>query len=163
MECSELLNALSAQMGGAALVPDANGVVSLEIGGMTFSILDLPEASSIVLLGEVGKPPPQEELSGLDRTLLEANYNFSGTAGAALSVNPETGAVSLTRALDTRVMDADAFFAALELFVNTMESWHNIVSAYRSAGAMGSRLAADDESPADANIPNLLMSPYLCV
>jgi len=132
MEFNELMKGLAAELGGAVeLTPDESGTVMLEIDEMPVSILELNELGLVVLLGIVGDLPPEEKIERLYRALLEANHHFSGTAGATLSVNPETNAVELCRPLERAVLDGERLFGELERFVNTLEVWRKLVTDFR--------------------------------
>ena len=123
---------------GVEIVVD-EGATQLIVDEMEVSILEMPELESVVLNGVVGEPPPQG-LAELHKAMLEANYNFAGTAGSTLSVNPDGGALTLTRLVPLATLDADRFLSLLEGFVNVLEAWRKIVADYRP----------DESAPADA-------------
>jgi len=132
MEFNELLKGLEAKLGGTVeLTPDESGTVMLEIDEMPVSIMSLDELGLVVLLGIVGELPPEEKIERLYRALLEANHHFAGTAGATLSVNPETNAVELCRPLEIQALDGERLFAELGRFVNTLEIWRKLVAEFR--------------------------------
>ena len=56
-------------------------------------------------------------------SLLQANLFWSGTDGATLSVEPQTGSVFLARQLPQQVMDLPTFETLMESFVNIAEFW----------------------------------------
>ena len=116
------------------------GATQLTVDGMDVSILEMPTLESVVLNAVVGDPPPQGR-EALYRAMLEANSTFAGTAGATLSVNPDGGALVLTRLTPLALLDADRFLSLLESFVNVLETWRKIVADYRPDE---SRPAADD-------------------
>ena len=111
-----------------------DGATQLEVDGMAVSILEMPALDAVVLNGVIGEPPPQG-LEPLHKAMLEANYNFAGTAGATLAVNPEDGTLTLTRLVPSVQIDAEALLAALESFVNVLEAWRKILADYRPAEA----------------------------
>ena len=96
------------------------------------TIQNLPELGAIALTGDIGEPPP-ERLEGLYKTLLAANHLFGGTAGSTISLDPENGRIALCRTLTTMTLDGDGFYAELERFVNTAETWSRVVADYRDA------------------------------
>ena len=107
-----------------------DGATQLEIDGMEITILEMPALDAIIFNGVIGEPPPQG-LEQLYRAMLEANYNFAGTAGATLAVSPNGGELTLTRLVPSVQLDADALLTALEGFTNVLETWRKIVADYR--------------------------------
>jgi len=126
---------------GSELVPDASDTVMLDVDDMPLSIIGLKELGLVVLSGVVGEPPPEDRMERLYRAMLEANHNFAGTAGATLSIDADSGNVTLCRALPLDTTDGETFFAEVERFVNTLEVWRKLVSDYR---------ASADEPPSEA-------------
>lgn len=133
MQYDELLKAFSAKLGGMELKPDDSACVVLDVDGMPLTIMGLDELRHVALTGVIGEPPPAEKMERLYRALLIANHNFAGTNGATISINPETGKVSLCRLISLELTDADAFFADVEQFVNTLETWRKLVNDFRGA------------------------------
>jgi len=134
MQYNELLKVFGEKLGGGMdLTPDAAGAVMLDVDGMPLTILNLEEVDLVALVGVVGEPPPEERMERLYRVLLEANHNFAGTAGSTLSINQETGKVSLCRVLPLALTDGDTFFGEVERFVNMLETWRKLVADYRAA------------------------------
>ena len=117
------------------------GALSFEADGLGVTINRLPELDSITLTGDIGEPPP-ERLEGLYKTLLGANHLFGGTAGATISLDPDTDRIALCLALPLATLDGDKFYAEVERFVNTAETWAKVVADYRDAAS------AADESEA---------------
>lgn len=133
MQYEELLKAFGTKLGCIDLKPDEASCVALEVDGMPLTIMGLDELRQVALTGEIGEPPPAEKMERLYRTLLIANHNFAGTHGATISINPETGKISLCRLVSLELTDADAFFTDVERFVNTLETWRKLVSDFRGA------------------------------
>ena len=123
-----------------------DGATQLEIDGMTVSILEMPALDSVVLNGIIGDPPP-EGLAPLHKAMLEANYNFAGTAGATLAANPENGELTLTRLVPAVQLDANSLLTALEGFVNVLETWRKIVADYRPNVAEASAETPMENAP----------------
>ncbi len=123
-----------------------DGMTQLEIDGMAVTILEMPELESVILNGVIGEPPPQG-LAPLHRAMLEANYNFTGTAGATLSVNPENGALTLTRLVPSLQLDADVLLKALEGFANVLETWRKIVADYRPDESDAASASPSSDAP----------------
>jgi len=134
MEYQELLDSFAKKLGGEVEIkPDASGAVMLDVDGMPLSIMGMEELGLVALIGVIGEPPPEDRMERLYAALLEANHNFAGTAGATLSINPETRNISLCKTMPLALADADGFFNDVERFVNTLENWRKLVSDYRGA------------------------------
>ncbi len=106
------------------------GSVPFEADGMPVVFHHLPELDSVVVMGEVGEPPP-ENPGDLYRALLDANHLFEGTRGATLSRDPETGKIHLTRLAPLATLDAEGFYTLVEDFLNTLALWRQALSDYR--------------------------------
>ncbi len=113
-----------------------DGATRLTIDGMDVSVLEIADLEAVVLNGVIGEPPPQG-LAPLYRAMLEANFNFAGTAGATLAVNPENGELTLTRVAPLACLGVEAFLSLLEGFVNVLETWRKIVADYRPSEPSG--------------------------
>ena len=128
-----------------------DGAYLFEIDGRHFSIHDIAECRQIVLSGDLGHPPPgcREKLCV---ALLEAQHMLKGTAGAAFSIDPETGKFMLCKALVPAVLDSDAFFREAEIFIDTLHSWADIIGNFRT------------EAPPDGDGPHrFLQSGFMSV
>ena len=128
MTFDELMGEVGKRLGIELVTHD--GATQLEVDGMAVSILEMSALDSVILNGVIGEPPPQG-LEPLHKAMLEANYNFAGTAGATLAVNPEDGTLTLTRLVPSVRLDAEALLSALESFVNVLETWRKILADYR--------------------------------
>ena len=144
MDAKELIADIAKRIG---LEYDGGDTFSFEADGLVVAISSLPELDAVVLTGDVGEPPP-ERLEGLYRTLLGANHLFGGTAGATISLDPDTGRIALCRALPLMTLDGEKFYAEVERFVNTAETWAKVVSDYRGAAAEAPDEGAAEERPA---------------
>lgn len=140
MELAELIGDFGGRV-GLELKLDENGTCSLAVDGMDVTIQDVSEAYSVGLWGKIGTPPP-EGLRHLYEMMLDANHLFRATSGATISRDPENGDFYLCRLLDVRVLDTEAFFTAIEKFVNTLETWQKVIADYRPvAEAIGDAAA----------------------
>ena len=144
MEAKELIADIAKRIG---LEYDGGDTFSFEADGLVVAISNLPELDAIALPGDIGEPPP-ERLEGLYKTLLGANHFFGGTAGATISLDPDTGRIALCRALPLATLDGEKFYAEVERFVNTAETWAKVVSDYRGAAAEAPDEGAAEERPA---------------
>jgi len=129
MEFGDLLESLGKKL-GLELAPDADGSCVLGVDDcMSVTIQSLEEMSRVAVWAKIGDPPPQ----GLERLLsamLEANHLFQGTGGATISRDGE-GTFFLCQLFQMNGLDDEAFFTALERFVNTLEAWQKMLEDYR--------------------------------
>jgi len=149
MEYRELLNVLAERIGGGSqLTPDDSGAVVIGIDDMTLTILGIDEIDAVALSAPISEPPPEDKIERLYRAALLANFNFQGTSGATISINPETNELSLCRVLPLAILDGDSFAHAIEAFVNTLETWRKLVADFRgSVDAGESPDASSDAMP----------------
>ena len=125
---------------GIDLDRNPDGAYSFEVDGLAFVIHDLDDCGRIVLSGDIGYPPP-EDREHLYKTLLDAQYMLKCTGGATFSINPDTGNLTLCKALVTAILDDREFFQETENFINVLHSWAGIISNYSS------EIASEDERP----------------
>ena len=144
MDAKELIADIAKRIG---LEYDGGDTFSFEADGLVVAISSLPELDAVALTGDIGEPPP-EHLEGLYKTLLGANHFFGGTAGATISLDPDNGRIALCRALPLATLDGDKFYAEVERFVNTAETWAKVVSDYRGAAAEAPDEGAAEKRPA---------------
>ena len=111
------------------------GTYLFEIDGLAFAIHDLGNCHRIILSGNIGHPPPDND-EKLFKTLLEAQYMLKGTSGATFSINPDTGELMLCKVIVPAILDNDSFLQETENFVNALHSWANIIRNYRSETSM---------------------------
>ena len=57
---------------------------------------------------------------------------LKSTGGATFSINPDTGNLTLCKALVTAILDDSEFFQEAESFINALHSWAGIISNYSS-------------------------------
>lgn len=144
MDAKELIADIAKRIG---LEYDGGDTFSFEADGLVVAISSLPELDAVALTGDVGEPPP-ERLEGLYKTLLGANHFFGGTAGATISLDPDNGRIALCRTLPLATLDGEKFYAEVERFVNTAETWAKVVSDYRGAAAEAPDEGVAEERPA---------------
>ena len=141
MDASEIISAFGEKL-GIGLEFDADNVCSFEADGMVVTFHNLREIDEIVIMGDLGEPPPWN-LEHLYRAMLEANHLFNATFGATISFNAESGHFALCRALPCKALDGESFFAAAEHFVSALELWTRLVRDYR--GGAGESDAGKEE------------------
>ena len=131
MEASEIIKSFC-EKAGIGFEPDADGSLAFEADGLRVTISELHELDAIALVGDLGEPPP-ERLETLYKIMLEANHLFGGTAGATLSLDHETGRFVLCRVLQCKAIDDDSFYAEVERFVSSLETWTKVIGNFRDS------------------------------
>lgn len=134
MEFSDLLQTLSEKTGVELSVEDNSCSVAFD--DMEVTMLELPELQILCTYAEIGNPPP-EKLEELLGAMLEANFQFKGTAGSTISRNPETDSFFLCRYDALQMLDGDSFMQMLEKFVNTLDTWRQLVANFRASVESG--------------------------
>ncbi len=125
----ELIRSFGSGM-GLDLELDGSGSCTFSADGFSVTLTALQELDSIALTADLGEPPP-EKLENLYRIMLEANHVFHATNGATLSVDGDSGHISLCSIFHCADADGDSFAKAVERFANTCEAWSKIVAQYR--------------------------------
>lgn len=147
MDFKDLIEDFSARMGGGLqLSPDDAGAIALVVDEMPLTIQHLDGLNQIALIGEIGEPPPAEHLERLYRAMLSANHLFAGTGGATISVDPESSKVMLCRVLELALLDGEAFSTVLEGFLNTLETWRQLVGEFRGTVENGEEKGAGESA-----------------
>ena len=101
-----------------------DGAASLDIDGIIVTIVANEE--TLILSAEIGEPPAEGAATFSD-LLLEANLQ----SGAYFAKGPEHGPYLVVRRLPLTLIDAAAFDAALESFVNNAETWRRLLADFR--------------------------------
>lgn len=159
MDSTELIKGFGEKL-GIEFNPDADGAIAFEVDGMSVAVNPLAQLDSIALTGDLGEPPP-EQLENLYKAMLQAQYLFQDTFGATISLNPESNHFMLCKAMSCKVLDVDSFFAEVENFVNTLETWSKLVENYRGAVIAKGATDATEEAPAIA--PGLGTNGFMAV
>ncbi len=126
MEYNELMHGFAVMFGIADIKTD-NGAAALEIDGMSVGFLHAPEDDEIMVVAEIGFPPPDAN-GPFGSMMLKANYLYNGTNGAVICQNPETGAYAVMRSYPLAQFDVEAFAKAVEALVDTAERWKEVIS-----------------------------------
>ena len=96
-----------------------------------------------MLNGLVGEPPT-EGGETFAKILLKGNTILMSTKAAALVQNPESGAYVLIERIPSS--DFEKFCESLGKFVDTLESWHNILNDFNPAAAAAKAMASEKEA-----------------
>jgi hypothetical protein len=145
MDYPELVSGFAAKY-GVSDIDTAGGAAALEIDGMTVGFFHAPETDEILVVAEIGFPPPDAD-GPFGGMMLKANYLGSGTGGAVICQNPETEAYAVQRSYPLTRFDVETFAQAMEELVNTAERWREVLSR---AG-----LAEDEKDDADEGEPGI--------
>ncbi len=143
MDYPELMRGFAAKY-GVSDIDTANGAAALEIDGMTVGFIHAPETDEIMVVAEIGYPPPSAD-GPFGGMMLKANYLYNGTGGAVICQNPETGAYAVMRSYPLPRFDVETFAQATEALVDTAERWRDLLS-----GAGLAEDAKDAEASEDA-------------
>lgn len=129
MEYDELIRSFAKKHGldGMEIL---DGTAALDVDGMRIAFLHDEDSNSLVLLGEIGLPPPEAD-GRFNELLMQANYLFRGSDGATFTQNPETKAFALMRSLTLTLLDASSLAEAVQSFANTLERWRRVLADFR--------------------------------
>lgn len=140
MDYPELMRGFAAKY-GVSDIDTANGAAALEIDDMTVGFIHAPETDEIMVVAEIGYPPPSAD-GPFGGMMLKANYLYNGTGGAVICQNPETGAYAVMRSYPLARFDVETFAQATEALVDTAERWRDLLA--------GAGLAEDAKDAKDA-------------
>lgn len=146
MTFNELMDGLAAKYSIDGLAADG-GILSLQIDGMSATIVEGGD-DAFVVTGVVCEPPAENgELFA--NMLLDATIGLMDARSAALARNPASRAYVLVERISAN-LDLDAFCAALETFVNTLEDSRRIAVDFRPAMAAAREKLKESEWTAGA-------------
>lgn len=119
---AQLIEELAADLGIPEMKLGEDGTCALQFDGtLTVYIAHLEAERNLTLFCYLGQP--EGDRAALFQRLLEANFFWSGAAGATLSLERESGGVVLMDRVATHGLHLPEFMAVLERFVNAAESW----------------------------------------
>lgn len=131
MEYRELIDAFAATCGVES--PDAkDGVAVFDIDGMTVGFVNDETSATIMVVAELGYPPPDAN-GKLGEVMLKSNYLYNGSNGAVLCMNPETSAYALMQTWALDPLDVETFAKNVESFINNAEKWKDVLQGMRTA------------------------------
>ena len=104
MEYNELIESFAASLGIEG-VQTEGGAAAFEIDGMKVDIFHDDAADTVMIYGEIGQPPSDDDRS-FGPAMLKANHLFGGTGGATLCQNPETGEYAIFQAFPLSGLNA---------------------------------------------------------
>lgn len=116
-----------------------DGAAALDIDGIIVTIVAKDEV--LTLSSEIGEPPV-EGAAAFANLLLEANLQ----SGEYFAKAPDPGPYIAVRRLSLPMVDGAGFDAALETFVNTVETWRRLLADFRPI-AKASAERSESEKP----------------
>ena len=142
MEYNELIEKFAASLGLDG-VEIEGGAAAFDIDGMRVNVFNDAEAGTVMVYGEIGQPPSDDDRS-FGPAMLKANHLFGGTGGATLCQNPETGEYAIFQAFPLASMDAESFAEQVARIVDKTEHWRNILNAFQVAEREKGEAAAEE-------------------
>ena len=142
MEYNELIESFAASLGIEG-VEIEGGAAAFEIDGMKVNIFHDAEAGAVMIYGEIGQPPSEDDRS-FGPAMLKANHLFGGTGGATLCQDPETGAYAIFQAFALAALDAESLVAEVARIVDKTERWRGILNALQVAEREKGAAAAEE-------------------
>lgn len=142
MELKELMEGFAAKIGLTDLAPGEDGAYALSFNDMDVGFTE--DEPGRLLIAAPFATKPAEGSDRLAEVLLSANHLFAGTAGATIALNAETGEYLLQRHVPLALTDVEAFYTLVEGFVNTLETYGNLVREFRPVFDKAADMAEDD-------------------
>lgn len=128
---NSFLQELGAQTGFSGLAADEEGFCIFKIdNSIVLTIQYEQKTEKVVLFAEAGQVDPAFE-KHVSRDLLAANYFWTGTGGATLSMHAG-GCVMLAYQTPIDRMSFPDFQQTLETFINSVEFWKNRLTELQS-------------------------------
>ncbi|MEM9283743.1 MAG: type III secretion system chaperone [Verrucomicrobiota bacterium] len=146
-----LLTNLSKQLGLESVDLDDEGCAALSFDEIVVNFEYDPESDLLAFYSDIGSIPPIEDTPReLLESLLKANFFHTGTAGATIGMDRESGFISLFQTLSPTAVEPDRFFSALETFVDLAEGWTKRIPELVSGEEVtSSRDKRDPDYPGD--------------
>lgn len=116
------LSDFASRLGLEGLALDEQGAATLRVDdAIEFNLVESADGQTVTAFVDLG--PLGEDADDPDtlRQLLQANYFWSGTGGATLSLHPDTGSVLLARQFPANRMTADLLEEVFQQFVEFAE------------------------------------------
>jgi hypothetical protein len=142
MEFNELVESFATSLGVEG-VEIEGGACAFEIDGMKVNVFNDEAAGTVMVYGEIGQPPSEDDRS-FGPAMLKANHLFGGTGGATLCQNPETGEYAIFQAFPLAGLDAESLTEHVARIANQTEHWRNILNAFQVAEREKGAAAAEE-------------------
>ena len=135
MTFADIVAALSKEFGIEIEIEEDTCAMRAEAtdgSSVTILIQGLEDKGAVLMTADLGLPPP-ERLERLYRVLLEANDLFRNTAGATLSINPDTGNVRLQRYDTFGTLEETGPSTVFLAFADSAAVWRQLIADFRDA------------------------------
>ena len=142
MEYNELIESFAASLGIEG-VEIEGGAAAFEIDGMKIAIFNDAETETVMVYGEIGEPPTEDDRS-FGPAMLKANHLFAGTGGATLCQDPENSMYAIFQAFPLASLDAASLAAEVARIADKTEHWKNILNAFQVAEREKGSAAAEE-------------------
>ena len=142
MDYNELIESFASSLGLEGVETDG-GAAAFEIDGMKVDIFHDEAAGTVMVYGEIGQPPSDDDRS-FGPAMLKANHLFGGTGGATLCQDPETGEYAIFQAFPLSGLDAESLAGHVARIVDKTEHRRNILNAFQVAEREKGEAAAEE-------------------
>jgi hypothetical protein len=142
MQFQELIEEFAASLGLGALEIEG-GASAVEIDGMRVNIFHNDVADTVIIYGEIGQPPSDDDRT-FGSAMLKANHLFGGTGGATLCQDPETGGYAIFQAFPLADLNVESLVEQVARIVDKTEHWRNILNAFQAAEREKDETAAEE-------------------
>lgn len=131
---AQALIALCQELGIEAQAPEGNQDMTVNLQFDSGSAVVLAaEDDALIIFATLGEAP--EHATGLMETLLSANLFWRDTAGATLSLDPDTRAVLMAQRLpEAALRDTAALRLAIDRFAIMLNSWTEVIQEWTQPG-----------------------------
>ena len=123
MEFNQLIDDFAKRHNGENLIA-VDGAAALDVDGIIITLV--ANEGVLIVSTEIGDPPV-EGAAAFANLLLEANLQ----SGVFFAKAPEPGPYIAVQRTPLSLIDADAFDAMLEAFVNQAETWRRLLADFR--------------------------------
>ncbi len=108
------------------LAPDAHGVTGFTVvyreAAIGFVKDERGEQAGLLIVVELGAPPPDRELDVL-RRLMDGNFTMLGVDSPAFARNPSTGHLWLCQSFQLAQLDVQRIFHGISAAADVVDSW----------------------------------------
>ena len=142
MDYNELIESFAASLGIEG-VQIEGGASAFEIDGMKVDIFHDDAADTMMIYGEIGQPPSDDDRS-FGSAMLKANHLFGGTGGATFCQDPETGEYAIFQAFPLSGLNAESLAEHVARIADKTEHWRNVLNAFQVAEREKGASAAEE-------------------
>ena len=142
MDYNELIESFATSLGLEG-VEIEGGAAAFEIDGMKVNIFHDDAAGTVMVYGEIGQPPSDDDRS-FGPAMLKANHLFGGTGEATLCQDPETGEYAIFQAFPLSGLNAESLAEHVARIVDKTEHWRNVLNAFQVAEREKGASAAEE-------------------